>query len=512
MNKSHFLLAAASAFISPLISAENAKPNVILIMADDLGWADTGFNGSKVVKTPHLDQMAAEGLQFNRFYSASSVCSPTRASVLTGRNPYRTGVPTANQGFLRPEEITLPEILREQGYATGHFGKWHLGTLTHTEKDANRGKPGNTKEFNPPKLHGYDNAFVTESKVPTYDPMLKPAKFAKGESSKLGWEYLKEGQESQAYGTFYWDIEGNKVSDNLSGDDSRVIMDRVLPFIDQSLEDNKPFISVIWFHTPHLPCVAGPKHQEMYKEHPIHLRNYAGCITAMDEQIGRLRKHLAAKGADQNTMIWFCSDNGPESQERPDNGSAGHFRGRKRDLYEGGVRVPSVMVWPAKISQAKEVNLPCITSDYLPTVLDALKISHPEPSYALDGRSLMPIIEGDLEQRNSQIGLMYSNRIAWHKEDFKLISYNSGQKYELYNLVLDPSEKSDIASQNPELVEELKKDMLVWHASVKNSFDGTEYGTKSLERLGKQWSSPLNTQPKSKKTKSKKKKSKKEKK
>ncbi|MDD7985234.1 sulfatase-like hydrolase/transferase [Lentisphaera marina] len=184
MKTKSLLVAATVALFSPFIFAENAKPNVILIMADDLGWGDTGFNGSKVIKTPHLDQMAAEGLQLDRFYSASSVCSPTRASVLTGRNPYRTGVPTANQGFLRPEEIALPEVLKEQGYATGHFGKWHLGTLTHTEKDSNRGKPGNRKEFNPPKLHGYEDAFVTEAKVPTYDPMIKPKNFDKGESLK----------------------------------------------------------------------------------------------------------------------------------------------------------------------------------------------------------------------------------------------------------------------------------------------------------------------------------------
>lgn len=499
--KSLYLTAMAALF-SPFIFAENAKPNVILIMADDLGWGDTGFNGSKVIKTPHLDQMAAEGLQLDRFYSASSVCSPTRASVLTGRNPYRTGVPTANQGFLRPEEIALPEVLKEQGYATGHFGKWHLGTLTHTEKDANRGKPGNTKDFNPPKLHGYEDAFVTESKVPTYDPMIKPKKFDKGESLKLGWEYIKEGEESEHYGTFYWDINGNKVTDNLKGDNSRVIMDRVLPFIDQAVADKKPFLSVVWFHTPHLPCVAGPSHQEMYKGHPIHLRNYAGCITAMDEQIGRLRKHLADKGVAGNTMIWFCSDNGPEDNDRPDNGSAGHFRGRKRDLYEGGVRVPAVMVWPAKVKEARKISEPCITSDYMPTILDALGIPHPQPAYATDGRSLMPIIDNEDFTRDKEIGIMFNTRIVWHKGDFKLLSYDGGKKYKLYNLVNDPSEKSDVATKKPELVEKLKKDMLAWHESVKSSYEGSEYGTKSLDRLGKSWSSPLST--KAKKTKSKK--------
>ena len=156
--------------------SDKKKPNIILIMADDLGWGDTGYNGNTIIKTPFLDQMAKDGVQFNRFYSASAVCSPTRASVLTGRNPHRTGVFYANQGILRPEEITIPELLKKQNYVTGHFGKWHLGTLTTKQKDANRGKPGNTKEYNPPALHGYDVAFVTESKVPTYDPMKRPTK------------------------------------------------------------------------------------------------------------------------------------------------------------------------------------------------------------------------------------------------------------------------------------------------------------------------------------------------
>ncbi|MCB1131402.1 MAG: sulfatase-like hydrolase/transferase, partial [Verrucomicrobiae bacterium] len=371
------------------VRAEPRKPNVILIMADDLGWGDTGYNGNKVIRTPHLDEMAAQGLRMDRFYSASAVCSPTRASCLTGRNPYRTGVFSANVGILRPEEITLPEILRQHGYATGHFGKWHLGTLTAERKDANRGKPGNTREFNPPRKHGYDACFVTESKVPTWDPMRVPAKFRKGESLKMGWEPLEPGRESVAYGTRYWDIDGEPVSDNLAGDDSRVIMDRVLPFIDRAKEAEKSFLAVVWFHAPHLPCVAGPEYQKLYKDHPLETRNYAGCITALDEQVGRLRKHLAKLGIADDTMIWFCSDNGPEGKANGRNGSAGTFRGRKRDLLEGGIRVPGLLVWPAKIREGRATSVPCVTSDYLPTVLDAADIPYPDEDRRLDGISLM---------------------------------------------------------------------------------------------------------------------------
>lgn len=457
-------------------------------MADDLGWGDTGYNGSKVIKTPHLDRMADEGLKMNRFYSASAVCSPTRASVLTGRNPMRVGVPNANAGFLRPEEIALPEILKTQGYATGHFGKWHLGTLTHREKDANRGKSGNLKDYNPPKLHGYDDAFVTESKVPTYDPLHYPATFEKGESKNLGWSYNSKDEVTKPYGTFYWDIDGNKITDGLRGDDSKVIMDRVIPFIDKAVTAKLPFLSVIWFHAPHLPCVAGPEHQAMYMDQPLHLRNYAGCITALDGQVGRLRAHLKSKGADQNTMIWFCSDNGPEGKDRPDNGSAGPYRGRKRDLYEGGVRVPGLLVWPAKIPKGRETNSPCITSDYLPTVLDALDIEHPQPDYAIDGVSLMPLIEGKTTTRPEPLGFLYGNRVSYCSEQYKLVSY-ARKPFELYDLANDPSETTDLARDLPDVSSELQKGFGGWLKSVKSSFEGADYGTESVQRAKLKWSS-----------------------
>jgi arylsulfatase A-like enzyme len=488
--KNSFLAITSIVVAAHTMSMAAERPNIVLIMADDLGWGDTGYNGNKIIKTPHLDKMAAEGLQMNRFYSASAVCSPTRASVLTGRNPNRVGVPNANAGFLRPEEIALPEILKEAGYATGHFGKWHLGTLTHTERDANRGKAGNMKDFNPPKLHGYDVAFVTESKVPTYDPMKLPVSFQDKESKKLGWLPIEADEPFKPYGTYYWDIEGKKITDNLNGDDSRVIMDRVLPFIDQAVAKQTPFLSVIWFHAPHLPCVAGAEYQKMYQDQPAHLRNYAGCITALDEQIGRLRKHLKSKGIADNTMIWFCSDNGPESADRPDNGSAGPFRGRKRDLYEGGVRVPGLLVWPSKITTGRVTESPCITSDYLPTVLDVLDIQHPKPDYALDGISLLPLIEGKTKERSSGLGFIYRGEVSYSNDQYKLVSYG-GKKFELYDLLSDPSETKDVSAQFPEINKELQKEFSAWSDSVKASFHGEEYGTESLTRSGLKWRDPM---------------------
>ncbi|MEN8248296.1 MAG: sulfatase-like hydrolase/transferase [Bacteroidota bacterium] len=469
-------------------SVEAKKPNIILLMADDLGWGDTGYNGNEIIKTPSLDKMAKEGIRFNRFYSASAVCSPTRASVLTGRNPFRTGVFFANQGILRPEEITIPELLKEEGYATGHFGKWHLGTLTTKEKDANRGEPGNTKEYNPPVLHGYETAFVTESKVPTWDPMKKPVE----RYNKAWWNYLKPGEPFVDYGTSYWDIDGNKITENLDGDDSRVIMDRVLPFIDKSVNDEKPFLAVVWFHTPHMPCVAGPEYQEMYKEQNEDMQNYAGSITAMDEQIGRLRAYLKELGEDQNTMIWFCSDNGPE---KGNPGITGGFKARKRSLYEGGVRVPGLLVWPDKIKEGFESDIPAVTSDYLPTIIDVLDIEEEKAPYDLDGVSLTSLIAGEMDKRSKPIGFCIQKQASISDNQYKVYTTNGIPEY--YDIVNDPFEENPIA-ESEELVG-LKNEMEVFLKSCKSSFEGDEYGKESYDKLPQNWIDPYTYKSKKKK-------------
>ena len=155
--------------------AKSPSPNFILIMCDDLGYGDLQcYNPESKIESPHINRMAEQGVRFTRFYSAAPVCSPTRGSCLTGRHPFRYGIYSANTGHLPQEEITVPELLRPLGYHCGHFGKWHLGTLTKTIQDANRGGPRGVKHFSTPSMHGFDESFVTESKVPTFDPMRSP--------------------------------------------------------------------------------------------------------------------------------------------------------------------------------------------------------------------------------------------------------------------------------------------------------------------------------------------------
>jgi len=448
--------AGALAMPAPLSAADVAmnKPNVILAMTDDQGWGDAGYNGHPFLKTPTLDEMARTAMRFDRWYSGAPVCSPTRGSCITGRHPYRYGVFFANAGHMPKEEITLAEALKTRGYVTGHFGKWHLGTLTTKIKDSNRGRPGSKKHYSPPWENGFDVCFSTEAKVPTCNPMKRPGT-------------------DRPYGTYYWREDGARETENLEGDDSRVIMDRVIPFIRKAVKARKPFLAVVWFHAPHLPCVAGPRHRKLYAGRPERLQHFYGCIMAMDEQMGRLRGELRRLGVADNTMLWFCSDNGPEGRRGP--GSAGPFRGRKRDLFEGGVRVPGLLEWPARIKKPRVVAMPCCTSDYFPTVLDVLGFKmrgQPEP---IDGVSLLPLIEGKMTQRPTPVAFESGRQIALTDNRYKLITVNRGKTYLLFDLLGDPGEKNDLAAEKPEIVAAMKKTLLAWQASCRKSRAGEDY-------------------------------------
>ncbi|MGI9240443.1 MAG: sulfatase-like hydrolase/transferase [Verrucomicrobiales bacterium] len=464
-------------FISSLLlslafgaGATAERPNIVLLMADDLGWGDVGFNGNTTIRTPHLDEMAAAGAKLGRFYSAAPVCSPTRGSCLTGRHPFRYGIYSANTGHMKPAEQTLAELLKRHGYRTGHFGKWHLGTLTKTVKEANRGGPRGVAHFSPPQENGFDVCFSTESKVPTWDPMMKPPGGA-----QIGWNAIGAG-EGIPYNTHYWDEDGQLVKENLAGANSRVIMDRAIPFIRESVTTKKPFFSVIWFHTPHLPVVAGPEYFAMYPDaKDDYHRNYYGCITAMDAQIGRLRDELRKLGVAENTLLTFCSDNGPEGNAKAP-GSTGGFRGRKRSLYEGGVRVPGLIEWPAQIKPGTLSDFPASTSDYMPTILAHLGAKLPDRR-PTDGIDLLPALQGKLATRHGHPIGFQSNKVAsLVGHQYKLIGKQ--KQYELYNLLSDPHETRNIAADNPKIVRDMTKQLETWQASCKESDRGGDYARR----------------------------------
>ena len=464
MNRFQHILASLLLGLVSITTQAADKPNVILIMCDDLGWGDVGFNGNKTIRTPHLDAMAKAGLKFNRFYAAAPVCSPTRGSCVTGRHPYRYGIPFANSGHMKPEELTLAELLKKQGYTTGHFGKWHLGTLTKTVKDANRGGPPGTKHFSPPQANGFDVCFSTESKVPTWDPLLRP----KGNNSNKWWDAVTAADDAKPYGTAYWNERGEPVTQNTRGDNSRVIMDRAIPFIRGAAKRGQPFFSIVWFHAPHLPVVAGPRHAAMYAKHPKYAQHYYGCITALDEQVVR------ALGIADDTLLFFCSDNGPEGKSGSAPGTAAHFSGRKRSLLEGGIRVPGIVEWPGRVKAGRSTDFPCVTSDYLPTILDLIG-AKPVSDRPMDGMSLVPLLDGNMAKRGKPIGFESKGQLAWVGDRYKLYRSGGAAEFKLFDLVTDPSEKTDLAKAQPRLAKRFAGELAAWRASCRASAAGEDY-------------------------------------
>lgn len=448
--------------------AADDPPNVILLMADDLGWGDVKcFRPASPIDTPHLDQLAATGLKLTRFYSGAPVCSPTRGSCLTGRHPLRYGIRTANDGHLRSDEVTLAELLKSAGYATGHFGKWHLGTLTpdYSGKGSRRRPQAN---FCTPGMSGFDEWFSTEFAVATWDPYAR-------ENSHLP----KDKYDTRA---IFWH-NGANVDEPLSGCTSQLTMDRALPFIHASVERQQPFFSVIWFHAPHAPVVGGPGDRARYASYSEDEQHYFAVVTALDRQVGRLVEHLDRFGITENTMIWFCSDNGPEGNPGPrgrSQGDAGPFRGRKRSLYEGGVRVPGIVSWPAKVRPGRVSDQPCVTSDYLPTIMAAIGASLPSDlEQSLDGVNLLPLLEGEADyQRAKPIGFQFGRQSSWVEPRFKLVHNHSDRRlksdngevpvadYELYDLIADPSESKNVAADHPAKVERMRESLEAWRASL----------------------------------------------
>jgi arylsulfatase A-like enzyme len=469
IDRRHFLRSAAAYLLTPAVNAafsSNAdrpdRPNIILCMADDLGWGDTGFNGNNIIKTPNLDNMAEAGMRFTRFYSGAPVCSPTRGSCLTGRHPYRYGIFSANVGHLPKEEVTLAEALKTLGYTTGHFGKWHLGTLLPDY--SGKGPRRNPEEnYMTPAMSGFDEWFSTEYAVATWDPY--DPDFFHGK---------KKDYDARA---LYWH-NGNNITEGLEGDDSKIIMDKAVPFIRKAAKNKKPFLAVIWFHAPHAPVVAGPKYRQMYPQYTLDQQHYYGCITALDEQMGRLRTLLRQLEIADSTMLWFCSDNGPEGKDGQTGrfrGSAGPFRGRKRSLLEGGVRVPALLEWPARIKPGRQTDIPCSTSDYFPTIMDILGFSikgRPEP---LDGVSLLPLINGRMQKRPRPIGFQSAGRLSLTDNRYKIYSNDKGRTFKLFDLIEDPAEKNDLAAEKPRILNSMKKTLIQWRKSCTDSLAGKDY-------------------------------------
>lgn len=419
-------------------SRSDRPPNIILCMTDDHGWGDVGYNGLKRIRTPALDAMAAAGLRFNRFYAQQS-CSPTRASVMTGRHPNRMGVFWPGMP-LKKEEITLAQAVKGAGFATGHFGKWHLNGV------AGPGKVIPDSDPLSPRNVGFDESFSVSN-----------------------------------YFELDWTFGRNGVPEKAIGDGSEAIVAEALKFIGQASEKKKPFFAVIWFGSPHVP----------HKPLPADLATaggsgYYGELVAMDRSVGTLRAGLRKLGVADDTMVWFCGDNGGFIDPvRPDaHGSNGGLRGRKAEMWEGGIRVPCVIEWPARIKLPSATDIPSGVVDIYPTVVDLLQLKVPDQVQPLDGISLAPLLDGLMKERPRPLGFWQYNGSkpmttnsgpsAWNDNRYKLVKQGP-EKYALFDLAADLSETNDVAPQHPEITDRMKVELENWQRSVLRSNRGEDY-------------------------------------
>jgi len=425
--KTLFSLIAATAFLFTPAKAE-VRPHIILVMADDLGWGQTGYAGHPQLKTPHLDAMAANGLRFDRFYSGASTCSPTRASVLTGRSNDRTGV--TNHGMpMRLQEKTVARALKKAGYATGHFGKWHLNGLRGP------GVPVLASDTHHPGAFGFDQ-WLSVTNFFDRNPVL----------SRLG-EF-----------------------EEFMGDSSEIIVAEALRFITAKAPE-MPTFTVIWYGTPHDPHLATDEDRAAFASLPESYQHQYGEITAMDRSIGALRAGLREMGIADNTLVWFCSDNGGLAKFGPE--TTGGLRGNKGNFYEGGLRVPGIIEWPARIPEGRMTGVPAGTVDIFPTLSEITGLGENDRLLPQDGISLLPLIAGTMERREKPLPFRQTGKGALIGERYKFLLINDSP--ELYDLIEDPAEKKNLSDTLPAITSEMRREYEAWNATVEDSVAGKDY-------------------------------------
>jgi len=424
---------------------EPSRPNVILCVSDDQGFGDAGYQGHARLRTPHLDALARRGVRFDRFY-ATSMCTPTRAGLLTGRHPARFGIITTGLLSLPLEEVTLAETLRDRGWTTGHFGKWHLGTLSRTEAGRRALPARRVENYAPPWDQGFEVCFSTESSVPTWDPLVDP----------------ETGDPS---GARYWEGPGRSVAEGLAGDDSRLLVDRVEAFVREAAGRGRPFLAVVWFHAPHRPVVAGPDWARAYGDASADEADYWGALSAMDAQVGRLGRLLDELGIRDETLFFFCSDNGPALHEPRwvSPGSPGPFHGGKGGLSEGGLRVPAILDGPG--FEPGVVSEPVCFLDFVPTVLAAAGIARGADLPPLDGIDLRGAVAGVTPDRPWPIAFRTRQEAGIVVGPHKLTWADGGKTVSLFDVVADPYESRDLAQERPERRRALERSLEEWRLS-----------------------------------------------
>jgi len=460
-------------FVSALpdaIAASADRPNVVFILVDDLSWSDLSYNGSEVYETPNVDRLSKQGMVFTDFYSAGPVCSPTRASIMTGKYPARTGIttylisPDRDASHVTPhlplEEFTIAEAFKKNGYATGYIGKWHLG-YKNEHWAANQGFDVAKGGIDLPRAWAlcYPDCEPPTAKTwpKTHTRFFSPYHLTHLENGPDG-EYLTER-----------------------------LTDETVHFIEQ--HKDRPFIAFLSFHTVHTPLQAKPEVVEKYRKKIKALgldakkeenrrerqfqnnANYAAMVQHMDENVGRLLDRLDELRLADNTIVVFTSDNGGKGSVT----SNLPLRGMKHNLYEGGIRVPLIVRWPGKVAAGSRNGFPLITNDLYPTLLDLVGCPR-EPRQHVDGVSFRNVLLGDAQTTSREA-------IFWHYPHsrqeaavrmgrYKLLHFFNTDRIELYNLEADIGERNDLSKTKLELAERLFAMLKRWQRDVGARFEG----------------------------------------
>ncbi len=433
-----------------------AQPNIVFVLADDLGYGDLHCFGAQDVQTPNLDMFASEGLKLTNCYAAHANCSPSRTAIMTGRTPTRVGVrdwiPEESPVHLHRSEITIATLLHNTGYATAHMGKWHLNG-----------------EFNQPTQpqpgdHGFDHWFSTHNNA--YPNHRNPDNF----------------------------VRNGKEVGKTQGFASQLVADEAIHWLRDVRDKSKPFFLYVCFHEPHEPIATDDQYKKLYPSDDKSFSAHHGNITQMDASFGRLMQALDDDKLRDNTFVMFTSDNGPAITPHHPHGSAGPLRDKKGSLYEGGIRVPGLVRWPGKTMPLSVSDEPVCGVDVLPTLCAAANIT-PPTDRKLDGTSLLPVLAGESFKRSTPLYWHFNRassamKIAVRIGDWKLlaaldknpstrdnnITEQSEQDFktaepttfELYNLKTDLAETMNLIDQEPAEFAELKAALLAKYHEVRD--------------------------------------------
>lgn len=415
INCSTFL----SLLLAPLAAFAADKPNVLILYLDDMGWAQPGCYGGKLAPTPNIDSLAKNGVRFTDGYVAACICSPSRVGLLTGRYQARTGHDANSNEGKNPEtknlllsETTIAQRLKPLGYATGIFGKWHVGATSAEFLPANR---------------GFDESFGTTGNL----------------GDKMGFYKGKE---------FIPDPAGAPVTSPIYAREANAFMER---------HRAEPWFLYVPFNAVHSPVVSSPEVKARFAQLPKREQEYAALISEADDAVGAILTKLRELKLEENTLIFLVSDNGGASPLAEMNG----LRGRKWLLWEGGIRVTWLAQWKGRIPAGRVLETPVIQLDILPTALAAAG-GAPQPDWKLDGTNLLPLMEGKAEKLDRdtlywRFGVQYAVR----QGDWKLVKAGLNQPVQLFNLKDDRNEKNDLAPTNPDKVKGLQALWDAWNAN-----------------------------------------------